>query len=440
MKLQIILVNRGYQSVPGGFIMMEIILAFSLFSLFTISYFTLNSSMQSIKVWSINELDSLKSSVHKMDNLINTNLIDKISSSTHYGNFSKLFNINDLSIIKSDLVNSWGSTNCSSRIFFNPSKTYYHPDGIFLGSGNISTDMEIRNSIIYLVTDSSTQSQADFFIIDSTNPSLSSIISSLNTGPGLSALVVAGPYVYVANTSSISQLQIIDIHNRESPTIISQLKVPLPEASSTPPKANSIFYKNGFVYLGTSKWAGPEFYIVDVSNPNSPNIVSSFETNTLINDIYVINNFAYLATSDILQMRTLDISDKSSPILKDSFSSTGWQTQEGKVLDYFEENLGLGRTVGGFNNISNHEAFIFSSTTDFMSKDIPGGVYGLLIRSNYVFLATHSPLSEFQIWNLKLSTKIFSKSLGFQPVGMSCDWSNIYFTTGNDKGFAILKL
>ncbi len=426
-----------------GFMMIEIILAFSLFSLFTISYFTLNLSMQSLKIWSIKELNLLKNSVFQLDNFIKNENINKNFNQINYGNYSKLINLNDLSIVKSNFVDSWGSSNCLSRINFDLSKIQYYSNGVFLGTGNISTNIEVRNSVIYLTTDSNVQSQSDFFIIDSTDFISPIIISSLNTGPGLSSIAVAGPYVYAANTGSISQLQIIDIHDRKNPFLISQLKVPFPEASSTPPKANSIFYKDSFIYLGTSKWDGPEFYIIDISNPMIPKIVGNFETNTLINDIYIYENIAYLATSDNLQMRILDISNKSQPILTDSFSPSGWQTQGGKAIDFFEGKLALGRTVGGFNNISNHEGFIFSTSTNlnnFISHDILGGIYDFLIRSSHIFLATHSPSAEFQIWDSTFSTKIFEKKLGFQPLSFSCDWSNIFFTTGNDMGFAILKL
>ena len=64
----------------------------------------------------------------------------------------------------------------------------------------------------------------DFYIINAENPSNPTIISSLNTGPGLNAIEVAGPYVYVANSGTTAQLQIIDIHDRNTPILISKFK------------------------------------------------------------------------------------------------------------------------------------------------------------------------------------------------------------------------
>lgn len=442
MKLPIILESKIKNKNINGFIMMEIILAFSLFILFTVSIFSLKFSFKNLKIWSIDELNTLKNSVKEFDGYLSIGMIGHDFSFSNYGNFSKLISNDSFKIVKSNLIDSWGSANCSARINFQGSKSNYYPNGIFLGSGNKSTDTVVRNSIVYLTANSSIQAQSDFFVIDAHDYSNLNIISSLNTGPGLSAITVAGPYAYVANSSSVSQLQIIDIHDRQNPFVLSQLKIPLPTATTTAPKASSIFYKNGYVYLGTYKWDGPEFYIINVLNPSHPIIIGSYKTNTLVNSIYVDNDKAYLATSNISQMIILDLYDKTNPISIYSFSPSGWQTQEGKILDLFEGILTLGRTVGGFNNISNHEAFIFPTTTskNYTSRDIPGGVYGSLMRNSYIYLITHSFGNEFQIWDSTLTNKIFERSLGITPVKMSCDWSNLYFSTGDENGISILTL
>lgn len=435
MKLQIISINDK----NSGFLMIEMIIAISLFTLFMISIYSYSMSINSLKIWSINELEILKNSVKLSDDIINNLLFNGI----RYGNDSKIISINPFTFVKSNLIDSWGGLTCNPRIKFDQSKIVYYPNGLFLGNGNNSTDIDVRNSIVYLSTNSSTQSQPDFFIIDSHDPNNLKQISSLDTGPGVSSLVVAGPYVYLANTSSLSQLQIIDIHNRNSPYIISQLKLKLPTASSTPPRSTAIYYKNKFIYLGTNKWDGPELSIIDVSDPLNPTLVGSFKTDTLINDIFVYDNFVYLATSDASQMRILNISDKTDPRLISSFKSNGWEVQQGKVISLFEDTLVLGRTVGGINRINNHEIFIFSTTTDRQlssSNDIPGGVYGLLIRLPFIYIITHSINEEFQVWDSTFKYKIYEKSLLYMPVSMVCDWSNLYFATGNENGLSILSL
>lgn len=425
MKLQIIYQNNK------GFLLLEVMLAFSLFILFTISTFYLTGSMDGLKIWSVKELEKIKDLSYKIRNDIGT-------TKTLYGNDSKISSNELFEIVHSDYVNSWGRNSCANRIGFNKDKIHYYPNGISMGTSNVSSDMEVRNGFVYLSADSTLSSPDDIFIIDVRNHSSLSVLSSTNTGPGISAIEVAGPYIFAAQSSTVNQLQIIDIHDRKLPKLISQFKLALPNASTSAPFATSIFYSKGYVYLGTEKWNGSEFNIIDVSNVLNPVLIGSFETNTLINDIYIVDNIAYLATSDEKQMRVLDIGNKSHPVLIDSFSPSGYQTQEGNVLEYFEGILGFGRTVGGFNVVTNHELFIYSTST--ISRDIPGGIYGILLRPPNIFTLTNFQNKEFQVFDTTLKNKIFEMSLGNKNIKMTCDGSNIFFTTGNSTGLSILEM
>lgn len=413
---------------------MEIMLAFSLMIFFTISTFTLTSSVQELKVWSLKELEKLKIAVRSADEFEGSTEFE------YYGNDTKQFLIDPFVLNYSDYAEAWGRNSCYPRLKFDVDKAIYFPVGVNIGSGNTSTDIEARNGIVYLTADSTSSSQKDFFIIDTNEPTSPNIISSINTGPGLSALEVAGPYIFAAQASSVNQLQVVDIYNRNSPQLISQLKLPLPTPTTTAPFATSIFYSRGYVYLGTEKWNGPEFAIIDVSNVYDPQVVGTFEANTLVSDIYVRDSAAYLATADSMQMRLLDISQPTDPFLISSFSPTGWQTQTGKSLEYFEGQLGFGRTVGGFNVPANHEAFVFHEDDLQASKDVPGGVYGMLIRPENIFLLTHKEGEEFQIWDRLLTEKIQNIPLEVKPPKMSCDGSSIFFATGDAGGLTQLKL
>ncbi len=417
----------------------EIMIAFSLCVLFTVSIFSLVFSIQRLKEWSVVELGKVRESVRSADRGVFA------SSSEAFGNDTVVFSNDYFSLSNSDYKDAWGRTTCSPRfgdIEFDAESIEYFSQGIELGATNKSTDIEVRNGVVYLAADANSSLPHDIYIVDARTPTSSTLISSLNTGPGLSALEVAGPYVFVAQMSTVFQLQIIDIADRTHPALLASFRLPTPTPSTTPPFATAIFYKDGLIYLGTEKWVGPEFFVIDVSNISSPAFVGSFETNTLINDIYVRDHIAYLADSNNLQLRMLDVSVPSAPVLIDSFSPSGWQTQEGKTLEYFEGALTLGRTVGGFNVSGNHEAFIFPTSTDIsqrLSRDIPGGVYGSILRPPYVFLLTHAPSAQFQVWDSTFATKLFETSLGVDSVKMACDYSTFYFATGDHRGFSVLK-
>jgi len=407
-------------STVKGFLLPEIMIAFSLMTLFLVSSLALSATSQGLREQALKKLERLP-----------TMLSDMASSS----------------LLRQNYAEEWGRDNCSTRLTFDKDESFdrtsLYSKGTDLGSGNTSTDIEVRNGVAYVTADSGNTMLPDFFIMDLHDATAPRIISSFDTGPGLASLEVAGSYAYVSNLGTTNQFQVIDIRNRASPTLRAKLKLPLPHASSTAPFGTSIFYSRGLVYLGTEKWEGKEFAIIDVSSPENPRYIGGLETNTLIHDIYVRGTTAYLAASDTGQMRSVDVSNPRAPVEIESFSPSGSATQQGKVLSYFDGILALGRTTGGFNVASNHEAFIFSTSSTLVvasSMDIPGGVYGMLLRPPHVFLGTRSPGHEFQIWRIDFSSMVFERLLGFLPSRMTCDGENMYFATGDARGVAVLKL
>lgn len=419
-------------SLTNGFLIPEIMIAFVLMTLFIISLTSLIITKNQMKITADKILDRL---TYVSGNVSSTALY----TNRLYGNDTAEKYLEPITILNSDYNQAWGRETCDPELTITPTTTQLYTHVIDLGNGNTSTDIEARDGFVYLTADSPTTSLPDFYIIDATNPQSSKIISALNTGPGLSSLEVAGPYVYAANLGTTNQLQIIDISNRSSPTVISKLKLPLPHASSTPPFATSIFYSQGLVYLGTEKWEGDEFAVIDVHDPTTPKYLGGYETNTQINDIYVRDGTAYLAASDEGQIRVLDVRDPTHIVQISQFSPSGWETQVGTHLTVFEKNLFFGRTTGGFNVVKNHELFQFSSTSDrTVSKDIPGGVYGIIPSENSTTIITHSLTHELQNFDLNLNPKS-EIALNFNAQGVSCDSNDLYFATGDRWGIGILK-
>ena len=75
----------------------------------------------------------------------------------------------------------------------------------------------------------------------------------------------------------------------------------------------SIAFANNLVYLGRANSAGREFYIFDVSDPASPQLLGQRDLNGTPNDIVVAGNYAYIASTDDLQeLQIVDISDPAT--------------------------------------------------------------------------------------------------------------------------------
>ncbi len=299
------------------------------------------------------------------------------------------------------------------------------------------TDFQVRSGKAYISSDSTKSSDPDLLIVDISNSSSAIQISDVNTGPGVSSLALVGDRMFASVTSRIAQLHSIKIQSSKSLILESTFKIPLPYATATPSLGSTIFYNKNNVYLGTEKWDGEEFSIIDVSNPTKPIKVGGVEIGSKVGSIFVRNGIAYISASNEKQLMVVDVSNPTTPIVLDSFGPTGWERQEGKTLSFFEDAIGFGRTSGGFNIKSDHELFHWniSTSTNYQnynmslanSVDISGGVYGIIVDRSHVYLATRQLDREFQIFDRNLSTStVQTISLPVAPQAMTCDGDSIY--------------
>ncbi len=302
---------------------------------------------------------------------------------------------------------------------------------IDLGPGNSATDLDVVNKIVYLSAEASAASKPDFFIIDVTNGQSPFIVSSLNTGAGLNAVDASGNYAYLANRDNNAQLQIVNISNLNNPVLAASFK--LPGVSGSNAIGQSVFYKDSKVYIGTKKASGPEFHIIDVSNPNSPTALGSFEINGAVNMIDIKNNIAYIAfEGDNYELKILDVSNLANITELSKYNAPG-DSEDGKSLYVVNNKLYLGRTRGG-NHENHHEFHIIDiassvSPQNLGSKDLAADLNDLRIRDNLAFLATGDTNKEFQVCDVSEPSNIsFWSSFNFPQGATGIDYeSNLVY-------------
>ena len=314
---------------------------------------------------------------------------------------------------------------------------------IDLGPGNSATDLDVVNKIVYLSAEASSASKPDFFIINAANGQNPFVVSSLNTGESLNAVDVSGNYAYLANRDDDAQLQIIDISNLNNPILIASFD--LPGVSGSGAIGQSVFYKDSKVYVGTKKASGPEFHIIDVSNPNSPIALGSFEINGAVNMIDVKNNIAYIAfAGDNYELKILDISNPVDIKELYKYNALG-DSEDGKSVYVVADKLYLGRILGG--NHNNHHEFhilsISSSTApqNLGSKDLAADLNDLRIRDNLAFLATGDANKEFQVWDVSDPSNIsFWSSFNFPQGATGIDYESnlIYVAVKSNDALRII--
>ncbi len=325
-------------------------------------------------------------------------------------------------------------------------------------SGFPITDVYTQSNKLYVtVNNTHGNNNGTLFGFDISNASqkpqfLFGVDNSTSVGQGLNAVTVSGHYAYVANAyngssetcltnTNCAQLQVIDLNNLTNPPI--NLKIPAVASGNKLAYGTSIFYSNGYIYLGLAKASisGSEFYVIDVgggglpASPTNPLIKGDYQVGNGVNAIFVKNNYAYIASPNAENLTVLDISNPVLPIRVGGYTPAG--SNNGESVYVKDNNVYLGRTFG-----TNEFYLLNSPSGSFIkSKDIGGGsgtsINGLLVRENLMFLITND---EFQIWNTNGTITPYAPDLdlpGGSGTAIGCRGNYIYVGSlpSNDKGF-----
>ncbi len=340
----------------------------------------------------------------------------------------------------SDFKTAFGGENCTIDPRANWSHPQVEPGTIDLGPGISATDITIKNDTAYITADSATSTFPDFFVVDIHELTHPALIAAINTGPGLTGVSRAGNFAYVANTSINSQLQIIDISDRFNPKTVSFLKLPFTGTSKG--TGVSIFYSAGSVYLGTTKADGSEFHVIDVTDPLAPKYLGGFEVGSVANALLIKNKIAYVATANQKQLEVLDVQNPAAIKEVGSFSASGYATQEGESIYATNSGLYFGRSVGGFNNINNHEFFLLSFDTNpllMTSIDIGASVRKMVAREPLIFMATTDVAKEFQVWDSQKKTLVSSLNFPATASSLRCYKDKLFVTLESSDALRIIS-
>lgn len=294
------------------------------------------------------------------------------------------------------------------------------------------TDLEVRNKIAYVSADSNRTIDPDILIFDISSTTNSKLLNSISTGPGIASIVFVENKIFAAANSTAAQLHIIGISDNYALSVLGKYSLLLPSTTTPPTVGSSISYYNDHIFLGTAKWGGTEFNIFKIEN-NELSYQSGYEIGSKINDIFVVQDRAYVAASSVDQLLLFDIQDITNLVLSDTFSPSGWSRQEVKTISFFEDFLNFGRTSGGFDIRTDHELFQKTSTTTFSELDfsnsynMPGGVYGIVSNRSKTFVISREAGKELQVFSTSiLGGPVDTYSLPVAPQKLICDNDHLY--------------
>ena len=362
-------------------------------------------------------------------------------------------------------------------------------------SGNYAiSDVDAYQGKLY-VTVGKTDNPGDptFFIFNISNPLspvlISKIDNALGTADGLSAVAIAEDqinhkiYAYVANrhgadfsTCSVSdecaQLQVIDVTDPVNPQIVDSHKLSnVFSATAGFGVGKSIFYKDGYIYLGLTDTGGtgPEFNILDAHSNHSQPVeiggVNSYSVGDTVNSIKVRGKYAYLTTSGSQELITLDIQDPSCVVTDPQASASACKPSgpsawgfnnanyDGRSIYLLGDDLYFGTAADDSNpsqfyildNAGPENLQINNSVLPRpYVKEIDSSINGLIVRENLAFLLTKTNLKIFNAGDASNITDWGNLTLDagasdvFEPV-MDCE-GNDFFVGSNISGHGYLSV
>jgi hypothetical protein len=421
-----------------------------------------------------------------------------------------------LSTLVTNLENIESPNTCNSNLSGDWTQAHMNGPidvGDSIASGNPVTDIEVFGTKLYVVTNNFHGHNSDFYIYDLTpDPANPAFIpgSETDVSPGVSglgAIAIASSstalHAFVGNLReanfrtctqgvSCAQMKIMDVTN---PVAISA-PINFKLATNTPPYVlgnvsgasgqalgKSIFYKDGFVYLGlTTTSNGPGFHIIDVGNGafggsrTNPKWVASWPAASpsfgtsggAINAITVKGRYAYLAHPTTLvgapeQLTILDVSDKTNPVrVGGSFNRAGTcaNCSNGKSISVIGNRAYLGRTFSKLSgstdtipelhiidmDTSDPSAIATSSAGSLALPTSGDSINGVVVRDHLGFITSDDffrvvDLSDSELPTLKefdLNDLIHSNAVGSAT---DCEGNYLYigaYRTSNDKGYILV--
>jgi len=266
----------------------------------------------------------------------------------------------------------------------------YHTVGLYPES-NETGEIAIHNDIGYLAAGSN-----GLRILNLTNPANPQVIGSDSTGIEMRMIEVSGDYAYVVGWTSnfYDVLQIFDVSQPQSPVLITTF--------SLPDYVQKIVLKDNllFVCWNFEDWHEYEFHygmiIYNVSNPNAPVTLCNYALSTFTWDLCISGFRVYVA--DYQGLKILDISNPSSP-----------------------QMIGVYYTTYGFRSIAVQDNIAYASYQGLKVLDVQNptspvligqlgsiGLYDMSVNGNTLF-----GMSDYGLYSVDISDPMNPVSLSY---------------------------
>ncbi|MEK7630886.1 MAG: GDSL-type esterase/lipase family protein [Patescibacteria group bacterium] len=271
-----------------------------------------------------------------------------------------------------------------------------------------------------------------FYVLDHATTTGSGVHASLNIEAPVKDVIVTRDYAYLATGKDSGELIVVDTRQRDNPTIVGSYNA-FGSASGL-----SLAVSNNRLYLGTANNSGAngkEFLVLDISNPESPGLVGSFEVGAQVKSIAIDNNKAYIVTSNTTaELRMLDISNPLAISLIATYNLPG-----NGIANAITHKNGFLYVVSNNGGSPQPDFFEFSTDNNFFtlvsSADLASDNNDIVVRAGRAFIATQTVGKQLTILDVSnpMSPVLFSTyNAGGASNKIKMNGPHIYLATGNN--------
>lgn len=274
----------------------------------------------------------------------------------------------------------------------------------------------------------------DLLVYDISNPSSPTLAGTLAFPANPVNLFISGSYAYVVFSYPNAEFQIINISTPSSPSFVTNGFVNLPNTDY----ANDVYVVGTKAYVTRADSSGADnFFIIDVSDPSAPAVLSSLYFSGSCYEVVVSGNYAYIGSaSDANELRVVDVSEPSNPFQAYSIDFPGGSDSPAVAMEgsnLIISNSGLIRLI----DISNPLSPVIKSLYNTGANQIFDISLSSAHGSNghiYAFIATDIAPKEFFVLDItNPSSPTTASFFGITPTDIL---TGVAYSSLLDKVFA----